>query len=149
MPDLYNLAYISKNAIKGDPDQTREQIQKILTAAHKNNPSKEITGALLYSGGYFCQVIEGSEKNIKELFEKIDRDPRHGNVTILHFEPVKSRNFGEWAMALAGIEEDMRFDIEGVRKSKNELRMRETGRDLVAVLEQLVTQRQEALKSNH
>jgi hypothetical protein len=62
---------------------------------------------------------------------------------------VKSRNFGEWAMALAGIEEDMRFDIEGVRKSKNELRMRETGRDLVAVLEQLVTQRQEALKSNH
>jgi hypothetical protein len=41
-------------------------------------------------------------------------------------------------MALAGIEDNMRFDIEGVRASKDGLQMKKTGRDLVAVLEQKV-----------
>jgi hypothetical protein len=147
MSDLYNLAYISKNTIKGTPEETLEQIKNILSSAHKNNPAKNVTGALLYSGGYFCQVIEGPEEVLEELFETIQMDPRHGDVTVLHFERAESRGFSEWAMALAGIEENMRFDIEGVRASKDELQMKETGRDLVSVLEKMVTQHQSVLNS--
>jgi len=149
MSGLYNLAYISKNTIKGTPEETQAQIQNILAAAHKNNPAKGITGALLYSGGYFCQVIEGSENNLEELFETIQMDPRHGDVTVLHFEPIEARGFSEWAMALAGIEDNMRFDIDGVRASKDELQMKETGRDLVSVLEKMVTQHQSVLNSKN
>lgn len=147
MSDLYNLAYISKNTIKGTPEETQEQIRQILAVAHKNNPAKGITGALLYSGGYFCQVIEGSQENLEELYESIQMDPRHSDVTVLHFEPISSRGFGEWAMAFAGIEDKMRFDIEGVRASKDQLQMKEAGHDLVAVLEKMVTQRQSVLNS--
>lgn len=142
MKDLYHLAYISKNTIVGSLADIESEIKDILETAHKNNPKQGITGALLYSGGYFCQVIEGPEDALEELYESIQMDPRHGEVTILHFEPIKERGFDEWAMAFAGVEEKMRFDIEAIRETKDELAMAETGRNMVNVLEQLVTQRQ-------
>jgi len=149
MSKLYNLAYISKNTIKGNAEEIKDQIRDILAAAHRNNPSLGVTGALLYSGGYFCQVIEGPEDVLEELFESIQMDGRHGDVTVLHFQPIESRGFSDWAMALAGIEETMRFDIDGVLASKDDLKMKETGRDLVSVLEQMVTQHQSVLQTSH
>lgn len=149
MADLYNLAYISKNTIKGEAEAIKEQIRNILAAAHRNNPAKGVTGALLYSGGYFCQVIEGESEVLEELFETIQMDGRHGDVTVLHFQPIEARGFSEWAMALAGIEESMRFDIDGILASKDDLKMKETGRDLVSVLEQMVQQHQSVLKAAH
>ena len=147
MEELYNLAYISKNTIKGSKEEVDEQIKTILAAAHKNNPALGVTGALLYSGGYFCQVIEGEEEVLEDLFETIQMDDRHGEVTVLQFEPIEERGFSEWAMALAGIEDEMRFDIGGVLESKDEMKTLETGRNMVSVLEQLVTQHQSVLTS--
>jgi hypothetical protein len=149
MADLYNLAYISKNAIKGDAEAIKEQIRNILATAHRNNAAKGVTGALLYSGGYFCQVIEGAGDVLEELFETIQMDGRHGDVTVLHFQPIEARGFSDWAMALAGIEESMRFDIDGILASKDDLKMKETGRDLVSVLERMVQQHQSVLKAAH
>lgn len=146
MSKLYNLAYISKNTIKGGQEDIKEQIRTILAAAHRNNPKLGVTGALLYSGGYFCQVIEGPEEVLEDLFESIQMDGRHGDVTVLHFQPIEARGFSDWAMALAGIEDNMRFDIEGVLASKDDLKMKETGRDLVAVLDQMVKQHQSVLQ---
>jgi hypothetical protein len=68
---------------------------------------------------------------------------------VLQFEPIKARGFSEWAMALAGVEESMRFDIDGILASKDDLKMKETGRDLVSVLEQMVRQHQSVLKAAH
>jgi hypothetical protein len=50
-------------------------------------------------------------------------------------------------MALAGIEEHRRFDLDGLLRSKDELRMAEAGRHLITVLDQLVRQRQGLLSS--
>jgi FAD-dependent sensor of blue light len=147
MSELYNLAYISKNTIKGTPETVKAEIEAILVSAHKNNPTMNITGALLYSGGYFCQVIEGPEEAIEELFETIQMDDRHGSVTVLHFEPIERRGFSEWAMALAGIEDRVRFDLDGVLDSKDKIRAEETGRNLVNTLEKLVLQHQSVLST--
>lgn len=143
---LYNLAYISRNTIGGDAQAVREQLSRILTTAQRNNRALGVTGALLYSGGYFCQVLEGPEEVIEELFETIQMDDRHGDVTVLHFEPIETRGFGDWAMALAGVEDTMRFDLEGLRQSKDELAMKDAGRTLVEVLDQLVRRHQSALR---
>ena len=145
MSQLYHLAYISKNTIPGGRSEVEAQIRQILEVAHTNNPSKNITGALLYSGGYFCQVIEGPEEALEELFDSIQMDDRHGEVTVLHFEPIEERGFDEWAMAFAGVEETMRFDIQSIKGSKDELAMAEQGRNMVTVLEKLVTQHQSTL----
>lgn len=142
---LYSLAYISRNTMKGSSEEIAEQVRDILGTAHKNNPAMGVTGALLYSGGYFCQVIEGERDALEELFEAIQMDHRHGEVTVLHFEPLEERAFSEWAMALAGVEESMRFDIEGILASKDELKMHAAGKDIASVLEQLVKQHQSVL----
>ena len=140
--DLYRMAYISKNTIDGGREDVETQIKSILASATKNNPAMDITGALLYSGGYFCQAIEGPEDAIEELFETIQMDGRHGDVTVLHFEEIEERGFSDWSMAFAGIEETARFDIDGIKASKDELGMKETGHALVQVLDQLVNQHQ-------
>lgn len=145
MSQLYNLAYISKNTISGTEDEIKQEINDILAAAHRNNPKLDVTGALLYSGGYFCQVIEGPEDVLEELFETIQMDARHGEVTVLQFEPIEERGFLNWAMALAGIENTMRFDVDGVLKNKDELQTQKTGKELVSTLEKLVSQRQAIL----
>ncbi len=145
MSDLYSIAYISKNTIPGAREEVEAQIENILASARKNNEALNVTGALLYSGGYFCQVLEGEEDTLEELFETIQMDNRHGAVTVLHFNEIESRGFGDWAMALAGVEDKMRFDIDGLLQSKDELKMKETGRDLVSVLDQMVSQHQSVL----
>ena len=137
MSELYNLAYISKSAL-GENQEEIEEVKRILASAHRNNPDKGITGALLYSGGWFCQVVEGTEDALDELFETIQMDPRHKQVTVLHFEPIESRSFDEWAMAYAGVCSDVPFDIDGVLQSKNDLKMKETGQTLVNTLESIV-----------
>ncbi len=145
MPELYNLAYISKSTLQGSPEAVKAEIADILRAARRNNPALGVTGALLYSGGYFCQVIEGEAPVLEELFETIQMDRRHGQVVVLHFEPIESRGFSDWAMALAGVEDAMRFDIEGICASKDDLKTQDAGRHVVAVLEQLVRQHQAVL----
>jgi len=50
-------------------------------------------------------------------------------------------------MALAGVEESMRFDIDGILASKDEIKMKETGHDLVNVLELMVNQHQSVVDS--
>jgi hypothetical protein len=140
--DLYRMSYISKNTIATSKEEIESEVKSILASATKNNPSLDITGALLFSGGYFCQTIEGPEDSIEELFETIQMDDRHGEVTVLHFEEIEERGFSDWSMAFAGIEDTMRFDIDGIKESKDELGMRETGKALVAVLDELVNQHQ-------
>lgn len=144
--NLYRVAYISKSAFAGTSQDQKENVQSILDTAQRNNMKVGVTGALLWSGDYFCQVIEGERSALEDLFETIQMDPRHSEITVLHFEPIDRRCFSEWAMAMAGNEPIMRFDIEGIRASKDEILMQETGRSLVSVLEQLVTQHQSISK---
>jgi hypothetical protein len=67
-------------------------------------------------------------------------------VTVLQFEPIEARSFGEWAMAFAGIEDEMRFDGAKILDSKDEIQAAETGRNLVSTLDRLVRQHQGVLK---
>ena len=145
MTTLFNIAYISKNAVINDEETLKREIASILASANENNPKMGITGALLYSGGYFCQVIEGTDEALEELFETIQMDDRHTDVKVLHFEPLENRNFADWSMAFAGIEDKMRFKIDGILDSKDEIKIHELGHDLVATLDELVKHHQALL----
>ena len=101
---LFSLAYFSRNAIEGTPQQVNAHIEEILTSARRNNGKQGVTGALLFSDGCFAQVLEGALGDIEAIFETIQCDPRHKDVTIMHLHPIEQRGFGEWSMAFAGIE---------------------------------------------
>jgi Sensors of blue-light using FAD len=46
----------------------------VFTQARSNSKKKHITGALLVSGDWFAQVLEGDESLVRDLYATIGRD---------------------------------------------------------------------------
>ncbi|MET0367139.1 MAG: BLUF domain-containing protein, partial [Methylobacterium sp.] len=102
MSDLYRLVYASKNLLNGSEPEARAAVETILDASRRNNPRVGVTGALMFNDGAFAQVLEGPQKGVEDTFERIQRDLRHGDVTVLECRPVTERSFSEWSMAFVG-----------------------------------------------
>lgn len=99
---LHRIVYCSRNALAGSVEAVSTEIRDILALSRRNNQRDGITGALLYSGGVFAQVLEGPLNAIEGAFERIQRDTRHQNVTVLQVAPCDARGFPDWSMAFAG-----------------------------------------------
>lgn len=99
---LYQLIYCSRNAIRGGQDDIEAEIQQILSSARRNNQSLGVTGALMFTDNCFVQALEGRHDTLEAVFEKIQCDERHRDVTVLAFEEVSERQFGGWDMAWLG-----------------------------------------------
>jgi len=97
--NLYKIVYCSKNLIEGDDAKRDAEIEQILQTSRRNNKVQNVTGALLFDSGYFAQVLEGPKLAIEQTFERIQRDPRHGDVTVLSVQTDGHRDFPEWSMA--------------------------------------------------
>lgn len=94
--NLYQLIYKSYATERLTP----EGFADILVEARVNNEKKHITGSLLYRDGAFLQILEGDKKDLLAVFEKIERDARHTQVELLHFEPATQRLFQRWSMQM-------------------------------------------------
>jgi hypothetical protein len=79
------------------------ELAEILQIARYKNEAKDITGMLLYRSGHFLQVLEGPEKELRMLLEKLERDPRHRDLRILLDGIVPARAFGAWSMAFEDV----------------------------------------------
>ena len=100
---IYQLVYCSRNTV-GDcqvADMDAE-IQHILDASRRNNMRDKVTGALLFGAGSFAQVLEGPLAAVERAFERIQCDPRHADVVVLHVLRSQQRDFADWSMAYAG-----------------------------------------------
>ena len=100
--DLLQLLYCSRNCISGTPAETAEHVATILASAQANNSRAGVTGGLLFNTVFFAQVLEGPSEQVERIFEQIQRDPRHSDLTVLQSKLVDSRDFPEWSMAFAG-----------------------------------------------
>jgi hypothetical protein len=90
---LVRLLYASRAV-----DSSADAIETILTQARQYNPTCGITGILCYGGGIFLQAIEGGRMSVSELYGHIQRDTRHKDVVLLHYEEISERRFGGWTM---------------------------------------------------
>ena len=81
-------------AVNTSPDA----IESILSQARQHNPENGITGILCYGGGIFLQAIEGGRQQVSDLFGHIQKDARHKDVALLHYEEILERRFGGWSM---------------------------------------------------
>ncbi|OAS25503.1 BLUF domain-containing protein [Methylobacterium platani] len=102
MSDLYRLVYASKNLLQGPDHEVTAAVRQILAASQANNRRVGVTGALMFNGGAFAQVLEGPRSGVEDTFERIQRDERHGDVTVLQCGPVEARGFPDWSMAFVG-----------------------------------------------
>ena len=106
---LHRIVYYSRNRINGGPDSMLPQIRTILDASRRNNAPVGITGALMFNAGCFAQVLEGRREVLESTFERIQQDDRHGDVSLLAFEAIEVRTFGEWSMGFFGRREGAAF----------------------------------------
>ena len=90
---LVRLLYASRAV-----DTSAEAIDAILAQSRQHNPLCGITGILCYGGGIFLQAIEGGRMAVSDLYGHIQKDPRHKDVVLLHYEEIPERRFGGWSM---------------------------------------------------
>jgi len=45
-----------------------------------------------------CQVLEGPQRNVRALYEKIAQDGRHTSCKVLSEEVVAARSYEQWGM---------------------------------------------------
>ncbi|MBA9064439.1 hypothetical protein GGQ91_003845 [Methylobacterium fujisawaense] len=102
MSDLYRLVYASKNLLQGSEPEVMAAVRQILDASQRNNAALGVTGALMFNAGAFAQVLEGPRRGVETTFERIQRDLRHDDVTVLQCGPAESRAFANWSMAFVG-----------------------------------------------
>lgn len=100
--DLTRVVYFSRSAMPENLDELEREIDRILTLSQRNNAEAGVTGALVFSNGAFGQLLEGPTDAVEEIFERIQSDERHHDVTVLDLKLVARREFPEWSMGYVG-----------------------------------------------
>jgi hypothetical protein len=95
---LVRLLYASRAV-----DTSAEAIETILAKSRQYNPTCGITGILCYGGGIYLQAIEGGRIAVSNLYGHIQKDPRHKDVVLLHYEEIEERRFGGWTMGQVNV----------------------------------------------
>jgi hypothetical protein len=92
---LHHLIYLSRAT---EPFSDHD-LETLLAQARHNNANQHITGALVYGNGQFAQIIEGEQRALEDLYDRLLLDPRHSQVTKFADKAIAARSFGEWSMA--------------------------------------------------
>ena len=79
----------------------KSDLYMILRQARLNNEQSGVTGILIFSDGYFFQVLEGEENIVADLYQTISADDRHSDIQLLLDEDLEKRSFPDWGMAYA------------------------------------------------
>jgi hypothetical protein len=99
MKKFLRIIYCSRNSIVGSRSEVEVQIRNILATARINNNAARVTGAMTFNESCFAQVLEGYDDDLKSVFAKISRDPRHRDIKILDKSEPTRRLFPQWSMA--------------------------------------------------
>lgn len=141
--NLFRLVYCSRNRIRGDRNEVAAELNNILDKARRNNSKEDVTGALLYNEGNFAQVLEGPLASVENIFEKIQCDPRHSEVTVLENGSAESRQFPDWAMGFTGNTADDHMPAATAAFQSAFLQQEGAGDQILGVLRDLVVQEHE------
>ncbi len=106
---MYQLVYVSTATTRFDS----EQLASLLEVARRNNSAAGVSGMLLHHEGNFFQVLEGHEDAVQGVFRRVEQDPRHEAVTVIHEEEVDERAFGDWSMAWCEVRDRALRELPG------------------------------------
>lgn len=101
VPKIFELLYVSTI----DPTAPTSVVADIAAKARVWNLQHELTGLLIFDGMRFCQQIEGPQKEVLALIERISADARHSNVTIFHHGQLSQRRFLNFSLAFTNVDD--------------------------------------------
>ncbi|MBP7234156.1 MAG: BLUF domain-containing protein, partial [Moraxella sp.] len=93
---VFYLIYTSKITLQASlhtmtlPDIYRQSVAR--------NTETNVSSVLFFKQGNFLQYMEGSERTITQLFDKIKADKRHKNIHVIEQGQAPNALFGHWKM---------------------------------------------------
>lgn len=98
-----------------------DELKTLLNQCRDFNNRNNITGILLYvrgqqitkSKGRFMQLLEGDERIIRRLFNKISKDERHESVILLQIGKYEQRCFTDWSMGFEQADGELYQSLSG------------------------------------
>ena len=112
---MLSVIYVSV----ADPLIRDEDIAAILLASRRNNKRHALTGALIYNGHNFMQLLEGRADEVETCLATIGRDPRHFGMVTLIDEPIDQRHFQDWAMGFHDLDSPDMASVPGYSEFLN------------------------------
>lgn len=109
------VVYASRSRVDGPVHETLERIRQ---RAVRNNQPLDVHTALLHQAGWFLQWKEGPPLALREVMDRVARDPRHEQVRVVHASRGPRLLDGLWSMAVVGGDEpaaEMARRLEAVR----------------------------------
>lgn len=97
---IERLLYISESRI--EPSEADAVISRIISDAQRKNARLNLTGALLFTGIYFAQILEGPTTSISQLMTSLTADTRHSDIVITYRSPIIVRKFSNLKLAYHG-----------------------------------------------
>ena len=97
---LSSLLYISRSTIL--PRNADASVTNIVAVSLARNVEHGVTGALLFTGQYFAQVLEGTDAMLDTIMASILRDERHRQILVVVRDPIAQRRFADWSLAYFG-----------------------------------------------
>lgn len=143
--ELFRIAYVSVSNLRGDHFEVALELQGLIERARQHNIAHNLTGALLFSGRHFAQVIEGTEASLSKLFAAIKNDRRHSEVYTLVFEPIESRQFSGWSMALTVLRPVDSVNLSEIDAGVRAISAKEEGKQFVKLLEYLLAAKERSI----
>ena len=101
MTELHEILYFSQLA----PDQPTDVVGQIVARARARNAREGITALLVFDGMRFCQHIEGPRRNVLQLMERIEADPRHVQMRVVYEGELLQRRYHAFDLGLAQVED--------------------------------------------
>ncbi|MEK9630203.1 MAG: phosphate-starvation-inducible PsiE family protein [Nitrospinota bacterium] len=97
---------------------TQMDLEEILSKSRKNNIELGVTGMLLFGNNTFVQTLEGEEKRVNELINKIRKDPRHKDFKLVSKKEIGKRQYLDWTMGFKKLDENDFNTIKGIDNFK-------------------------------
>lgn len=116
MSELNYLIYVSSGC-----ESINYQLPFLLNHSEDNNKVYGITGVLLFDDGNIMQYLEGPQISVNQLYERIEHDSRHRNITKIIQESIEVRMFPEWHMGFKSFNDPSIKHME-----KNSLKLKNT-----------------------
>lgn len=108
---MIQVSYISS----ATESMSSQALLALLRECRENNAGSAVTGMLLYGNGTFLQVLEGEERVVDDLVERIRKDPRHTDLQILYRTAIERRQYSDWSMGFKRVSDSALRNVEGLR----------------------------------
>jgi len=81
------------------PSFSAARLNEIVAPSRRNNERNHLSGRLLFTGAHFLGILEGDERDLGNLWPRLERDQRHRALIHIGDDLCGTRWFPEWMMA--------------------------------------------------